>query len=359
MLIKNHRSKNLCALTFASAMALTGGCVVDAIDDDAGGAALDEDEDGPSAVGDYATDDDDDDDDVDPDAPGEPHGESAEIELFDVAVGELIEVEEGIVLPVPERGEMFAIEVVYDDGVMTSVTLAHDTEGHVRIVHPDDHLLGVPEGTAAACASKCSDSSYSYVFGNGNPAKWKERLDWYYRHNNSPVGKTAAINAFKNAAAAVPNSRNSCSLADNNNATQRYEGETTVIPGVTTGGGVIGCDATRLQDGTNVIGWGGLPGSTLAVTCTRAIIDGGAKARITDMDMRYDKDRNWFTGNGVPGGCSNRFSLRGVGTHEFGHAYGLGHTSQCNLVMAPATAACTGANRVFGRGDVLGLRTLY
>lgn len=61
----------------------------------------------------------------------------------------------------------------------------------------------------------------------------------------------------------------------------------------------------------------------------------------------------------MPSSCNNKYSLRGVATHEFGHAYGLGHTRQCNLVMAPATAACTAATRRFGRGDILGLRTLY
>ncbi|MCH9688897.1 MAG: matrixin family metalloprotease [Deltaproteobacteria bacterium] len=344
-----NRQRSIFSLLIASVVGLTGACSAEGIEseDDLSQAAEDEDSD-------MATD-----PDVEPaDDPTPLDHDESEEEVFGVAVGDMVEVEDGVLLPVPEPGSMLAIDIMYEDGGTTSATLAHDTDGRVRIIHPDDHLLGLPEGTAAACAGKCQDQSFSYVFGNNTPAKWKSRLNWRYRHANSPVGKTAAINAFKNGAVAVPKSRNSCNMADQVSATQSYKGETNVVPSVGVSSGTIFCKAAQSQDGINVIGWGPLPGSTLAVTCTRAIGD-GAVARITDMDMRYDKAVKWYTGNNPPASCTDRFSLRGVATHEFGHAYGLGHTSQCNLVMAPATGDCTSVNRVFGRGDVKGLRSLY
>ncbi|MCH9680745.1 MAG: matrixin family metalloprotease [Deltaproteobacteria bacterium] len=287
-----------------------------------------------------------------------PDAQSTE-ELVDVAVGELVEVEDGIFLPVPEPGESFAIEVLHDDGGTSTTTLTHDRDGHVRIVFPDDHLVALPEGTSAACASKCSDSSFSFVFGADSPAKWKSKLEWFYRHNQSPISYSAAVGAFKSAAAAVPSSRNSCGMDDKVSATQVFRGETNVLPGVGVADGEIFCKFNELSDEINVIGWGFLPGNTLAVACVRSVFDGGPRDRLLDVDMRFDKAYSWITGNGVPANCTDAYSLRAVATHEFGHAYGLGHTNQCNQVMAPLVSPCTNANRKFGKGDVLGLRSLY
>lgn len=273
--------------------------------------------------------------------------------------GDVVEVEDGITVRVPEPGNLVAVEVMYEDGNTAVATLVNDTDRGVFLLHPDEHLLGPPEGTAAACATKCDDTSYSHVFANqGVRAKWKSRLEWSYRHTNSPIGKSNAIDAFKHAAVAIPKQRNSCSMSDQSSATQRYLGETSRKPNITKSGSQINCEA---PDGHNVIGWGAIAGGTLAVTCTYASSDGTNTYRIVEADQRYDtSNQNWYAGNAVPNNCNNRYSLRGVATHEFGHAYGLGHTpAQCNQVMAPSTSDCTSRNRKLGRGDVRGVRNLY
>ncbi|MBL4683485.1 MAG: matrixin family metalloprotease [Nannocystaceae bacterium] len=278
-------------------------------------------------------------------------------EFVDANEGDVVEVEDGISVRVPPPGNLVAIEVIYDDGNTAVATLVNDAERGVFLVHPDEHLLGLPEGTLAACATKCNENAFSHLYG-GDRAKWKSRLDWSYRHNNSPIGKNNAINAFKHAALAIPKQRNTCDLADQSSATQRYLGETTRAPNIIKSGSQISCGE---PDGYNVIGWGAIAGGTLAVTCTFATSDGTNTYRIVEADQRYDNsNRSWFAGNTPPNSCNNRFSLRGVATHEFGHAYGLGHTpTQCNQVMAPSVSDCTSKNRKLGRGDVRGVRNLY
>ncbi len=273
--------------------------------------------------------------------------------------GDIVEVEDGITVRVPGPGNLVAVEVMYEDGNTAVATLVNDAERGVYILHPDDHRLGLPAGAAASCATKCNDTSFSFLFSGGEVrAKWKSRLEWSYRHTNSPIGKNRAVEAFTNAARAVPVQRNSCGLADQSSATQRYLGETTLAPNITKSGTTLSCGN---PDGHSVIGWGAIAGEQLAFTCTYAQDDGTNTFRIVEADQRYDNtNRNWYSGNGVPASCTDRWSLRGVATHEFGHAYGLGHTpAECNQVMSPTGDPCTSALRKFGNGDVRGIRDLY
>lgn len=217
----------------------------------------------------------------------------------------------------------------------------------MAIAHPDDHLLGFPPGTSAACLSKCDDASFTNFFNSG-PSKWKSKLEWYYRHAQSPLPYDDAVSAFKSAAAAVPSSRNSCGMDDRVDAKQVFRGETNIVPGVGVQNGVVLCTIDGLSDGTNVIGWGYLPGNTLAVTCASATLEPD-RNRIAAMDMRLDKAVSWFKGNGVPANCSDAFSLRGVATHEFGHAFGLGHTNRRAPSVGQARSWCPCASAQEGR----------
>ncbi|WP_327729872.1 matrixin family metalloprotease [Streptomyces sp. NBC_00487] len=60
--------------------------------------------------------------------------------------------------------------------------------------------------------------------------------------------------------------------------------------------------------------------------------------------------------------CSDKYDLRGVGTHEAGHVFGLDHvegSDHSNLTMYPKLGECTEKWRTLGYGDVRGLRSLY
>ncbi|WP_307050327.1 matrixin family metalloprotease [Streptomyces achromogenes] len=53
--------------------------------------------------------------------------------------------------------------------------------------------------------------------------------------------------------------------------------------------------------------------------------------------------------------------MRSVATHEAGHVFGLAHSGAGheNLTMFASSFACSTSARTLGKGDVLGLRTLY
>jgi len=263
------------------------------------------------------------------------------------APGTTVEVLDGVAAFVPAPGDAVTIEIVYDDGAMDLVELSTDEDGIVRVRQPDLGFTTELDGDAA-CASKCDGTGHS-TLGHA----WDERLRWRYNdaHRPGSVGKQATIDALKYAAATITTSRNGCSMADHVSATQTYDGTTSTAPNLTASPTTITCNA---NDGKNVVGWAtNLASNVLGATCTWRSGDVAV-----ETDAKYNSDRAWFAGDAVPSGCSTKFSLRAVASHEFGHAFGLGH-SGCAQTMAPAIPPCESHRRKLGRGDVLGLRALY
>lgn len=266
-------------------------------------------------------------------------------EHLEEVVDGMVSVFEGIEVAAPDEDLTLTVEVLFDDGLAELVQI--ERRGDRALIryldaHADEASTGA---SAASCPSKCSDKRHSLI-----GYRWTERLRWRYRDANRPgsVSKNGAINAFKHAAAGIVNSRNSCGMVDQVSATHTYLGTTSKAPGIN------GSGACTSMDNNNVIGWGKLPGGVLGVTCTWSTSSGIA----VESDQRYSNQHKWFAGNTPPSNCTDKFSLRSVATHEFGHAYGLGH-SACKLTMAPSTQVCNAGGRNLGKGDVNGLRKLY
>lgn len=270
------------------------------------------------------------------------------IELSGAVPGDTVELVDGVFAVVPDPDEGVTLEVLYDGGDAYIVDLATGADGTVAMTVPDVGL-GAAVDPAEGCDAKC-DHTLFHTLG----FSWQKKLRWRYRDGGRPssIGKTAAIDALRYGASTITKSRNACNMADKVSATQEYLGTTSVAPNVTVGGGSVGCGN---KDGKNVVGWAThMPSGILGVTCTWRV---GAAAVETDQKYAANGTK-WFTGNSVPSSCSNRYSLRAVASHEFGHAFGLDHTS-CKQTMAPSIPPCESHRRRLGRSDVRGLRSLY
>lgn len=116
------------------------------------------------------------------------------------------------------------------------------------------------------------------------------------------------------------------------------------------------------RDGTNVISWGKLGGTTLGVTnytstdtSQSQVCNGNLIYRFVEVDVRFNNAFNWQTSST----CTNGFDLAGVSTHEFGHAVGLGHTNVSGATMYPSVAACDFSISSLANDDRNGYSAIY
>lgn len=79
--------------------------------------------------------------------------------------------------------------------------------------------------------------------------------------------------------------------------------------------------------------------------------------QIIDSDIKfYDGGFTFFTGTS---GCSGGMFVEDVGTHEFGHFLGLGHSSVTAATMYPSISYCSQSGRALDADDVAGIETIY
>lgn len=101
--------------------------------------------------------------------------------------------------------------------------------------------------------------------------------------------------------------------------------------------------------------------NTLAVTVywySRARTNGFYP--IVHFDMAFNTDYPWAVlGLGDSCGGGGAYDIRDVGTHEAGHAYGLGHDTDCNLTMNPTATPGETVKSTLAPGDAAGIRAIY
>lgn len=276
-----------------------------------------------------------------------------ELAELDDEAPELVEADQFAAVA-PPAGTSVWSEILLDDGSTRQFMLHTTVEGEVvfeemggPLAHTPDLAAAPPEETAALNA--CADDAYIL-----QGWRWESRLKWYFHAGSTPSELTAdaAEAAIKAGTANITASHNSCDLADEVGASHEYLGRKSKGANISTGGNCLS------SDGYNVVSFGDLPQGVLATACVW-FSNGVAK----EGDIQLNKqDFSWTTSPGADS-CKNRWSLRGVMTHERGHTFGLGHVGEGthgNLTMSPnLNGPCQDSESTLGDGDVQGLRAMY
>ncbi|TQJ55766.1 matrixin family metalloprotease [Streptomyces sp. SLBN-115] len=269
------------------------------------------------------------------------------------AVGRVV-THEGAGVAVPEPGTTVSVDALTADGSAHGFTLTVAADGTVSYVYEAHEAT-----RAAAAASKaradapapCADGAYSTA-----GRKEYGTYEWFIGDGPLPgrLSHAEGRRAFEDAIATITTSRNDCGYDDTVKAKARFLSST---------GNEAGIDraarCTR-RDGLSVWDAGDIGGEAVATTCSwsRPVPDGPEE--LLEADVRFNTHDFPFT-NRPSGACTHAYDIRSVATHEAGHVFGLGHSGAGheNLTMYANSFACSTDARTLGKGDVLGLRSLY
>jgi hypothetical protein len=181
--------------------------------------------------------------------------------------------------------------------------------------------------------------------------KWIKSLRFHVNLGKVPkrFGKKTVVRQIRAANDNMRKGRDSCGKPRITAPASHYLGRTAKKPNITATGPTCGAG-----NGLNVVAFADLPGNLLGWTCYWYI--GG---HMVGTDMLLDNGPSLTTK--LPDPCANLWDFEGTVTHEWGHAYGLGHTGDGhgNLTMQHLLRPCSPYARTLGLGDWLGMKKMY
>ncbi|MEX0833578.1 MAG: matrixin family metalloprotease [Actinomycetota bacterium] len=260
-------------------------------------------------------------------------------------------------VPPPGTGVSVTADTVSGHQVLTVETAP---DGTVKVKDRGDESSDAHEASMASgavrgknpcptCPTECNDSSYKLL-------SYKESvgMTWFFKRSSAPsnIGASAAQSALVAAANRVTNSSNACGMSDQVSAVHAFLGDTTASSNISKD---IRC---LTNDNQSTVDFAPLNGP--AVTCAWYSVLPGTD-EVSAADIRISNSMKWTTNPGSRT-CSRAWDVQGIGAHEFGHAFGLGHVTSAhgNLTMSTyGLPDCSTAYRTFGKGDVKGLQALY
>ncbi|MGH7282368.1 MAG: M66 family metalloprotease [Polyangiaceae bacterium] len=227
------------------------------------------------------------------------------------------------------------------------ILVSTDAAGRVWL---DARTVTVTNDDVTECASPAECTDTAYVL---EPWRWTSSFHYYFNGGSTPsyLLKSDVSSDIFQATTNIISARNNCGRADYIDASYVYEGYTTRWANIT------GTPSCATPDGYSVTSFGTQPAGNLANTCTWYNSSGTASESDTVIN---NTGVSWFTGV-TPAGCTTKYSINDVMTHERGHTYGLNHPGSChaNLTMYASEGPCTLRNTTLGLGDMLGLGVLY
>ncbi len=174
----------------------------------------------------------------------------------------------------------------------------------------------------------------------GNPSAWdaitaKGGIDYYINPDGSGVSADDTRTAIKNAA-------NTWNNVGDSYLNLTYAGDTTL---------------TYANDSINTISWTDLGPAPAAYANPEVTYIGGYHI-LTEFDIEFNTNRTWKTDDHE----DSDKDIQGTGTHEFGHAIGLWHTTSddLNTMHGSTVPACEYiCKRTLENGDAAGASWLY
>lgn len=206
-----------------------------------------------------------------------------------------------------------------------------------------------PAAEAARAVGACRDGHYRLESG-GHP--WRTSLRWNYQSRSNPARfpRARALAQIKAGMTNMRTGHNDCGLKARLATPARYLGTSTAGPNIKVRGGRVSCGSFNRR---NVVGWGSLPDGLLGWTCYWW----GGNNHMIGTDMRLSPSKKVVLR--YPSGCSQKYDLQSLATHEWGHAWGLDHVANRNLTMHHFLPPCATSFRTLGLGDFRGMRKLY
>ncbi|MFF1546268.1 matrixin family metalloprotease [Streptomyces sp. NPDC058291] len=266
-----------------------------------------------------------------------------------LAVGRVV-THDGAGLAVPEPGTTVSVDALTADGSAHGFTLAVAADGTVSYAYEAEHAAARPRRRADAPAP-CADVAYSTA-----GRKEYGTYEWFLGDGPLPahLSRGEARRAIAAGLAAITAVRNDCGYEDTVDARVRYLSTTAKEAGIDHEARCV------RRDGLSVWDAGDIGPEAVATTCSWSRPASHGPDELLEADVRFNTHDYAFTDD-PSGACTDAYDLRSVATHEAGHVFGLGHSGAGheNLTMYASSFACSTAARTLGKGDVLGLRSLY
>jgi hypothetical protein len=259
----------------------------------------------------------------------------------------------GFTANIPQPGSTETNDQTSTSGEST-LTVANSPDGVVTATdNPSSESGSAPPSDPAGTDPACSESSYSFDQGGTG---WRKPLAWYYNLGSQSRAQSLtdsdALSQIRQGNTNMSRGLNDCGLTTSLSSEGSYQGTSTNYANIDADGDC----SSNFPDSESTVSWEPFTtSSTLADTCTYATGDG-----MFEADIAISSKTMWFDTQDMPQDCDGvKYDLQSVMTHEWGHAFGLGHGTGEYETMYAYTTACNTYKRSLGLGDFDGMDLIY
>ena len=266
----------------------------------------------------------------------------------------------GLGVEKPEKGSALEQIVEYKDGNWAKFRATTDKAGSVTTFFEQSEgsnteiQLEASDQIPGLSSSNCGSASYNKKF----PWSPNQPTEWWYRYADQPDSNS--LPRIKEAFATWSKGANRCnSTLVPTSFKSTYMGLTTLALPYNDDQSSANFGACKSPGSKDMVGWAVLPIDVLARTCTTYYVLFNIQISPSRSSVILSSNTNWYASLDVTGCTGEKFDLKAVATHEFGHVLGLDHYTHEGQVMTPYSDFCGVDQRGLGYGDVHGVADKY